>query len=60
MMVIIPNGKKQTTITLKDILYCPGISPTLVSISMLAKDGYTVIFHGMMCCIFNLKKEVIG
>ena len=59
-MVIIPNGEKQTAITLKDILYCLGIGPTLVSISMLAKDGYTVIFQGMTCCIFNLKKEVIG
>ena len=60
MKVTILNGEIQTMIMMKDILYCLGIGPTLVSISALAKDSYTIVFQGMACHVYNLKKELIG
>ena len=56
----IPNGSKTTEILLKNVLYCPGIGQTLVSISGLAKEGYSILFEGTSCRIYNKKRILIG
>ena len=33
MKIDIPNGRDSTTVTLKDMLYCPDLSYTLVSLA---------------------------
>ena len=55
----IPNVKTMSSILLTDILYCPEMGLTLVSISKLADDGFHSHFV-LRCKIFEERKRVIG
>lgn len=44
LRVKIPNGPKSTTILLKEVLHCPDMGLTLVSIGKITSAGYKVIF----------------
>jgi hypothetical protein len=54
------NGSATTTILLKNVLHCPNMGLTLVSIGKITAAGYKVIFRGPTCKIFDLRDKVIG
>jgi hypothetical protein len=58
--IMIPNDGLTTTIVLKDVLYCPHIGLTLISISKIAEAGYAVLFRGTQCRIFDRSRMLIG
>jgi hypothetical protein len=61
MLIHLPNGDQGTSrIYLMNALYAPTMGVTLVSISRVAKAGYTVIFSGDFCRIYKANKERIG
>ena len=60
LRIKIPNGSDATTILLKDVLHCPDMGVTLVSIGKIATAGYKVIFRGLACKIYDTKDKVIG
>ena len=45
LKIDVPNGSSSTCITLKDALYAPDMSLTVVSISKIADAGYTVLLR---------------
>ena len=60
LRIKIPNGPNTTTILLKDILHCPDMGLTLVSIGKITAAGYKVIFRGLTCRIYDSKDKIIG
>ena len=48
LWIKILNGWGMTTVLLKDILYCPDIGLTLVSIGKITATGYKVIFETLL------------
>ena len=61
MYVNIPNREKSNSrILLKDVLYAPSMGVTLVSISKVASAGWTVIFSGNSCRIYNKDRVMMG
>ena len=60
LRIKIPNGSSATTILLKDVLHCPDMGLTLVSIGKIAAAGYKVIFKGLACRIYDTKDKVVG
>ena len=59
LRIKIPNGPGMTTVLLKDVLHCPDMGLTLVSIGKITAAGYKVIFRGQTCKIYNSKDRVI-
>ena len=59
LCIKIPNGLNQTTILLKDVLHCPDMGLTLVSIGKITGAGYKVMFKGSICRIYDTKDKVI-
>ena len=51
LLIRIPNGKGSTPMLLKDVLHCPDIGPTLVSIGRIDDAGYAVLFQNGTCSI---------
>ena len=51
MRVGIPNGKTTTHVTLKDILYCPDLAFTLISLTRCDAAGYSVLLKDQKCLI---------
>ena len=60
LRIKIPTSSEMTTVLLKDVLHCPDMRLTLVSIGKIAAAGYKVVFHGYTCKIFNPRDKVIG
>ena len=60
LWIRIPNGTSVTTVLLKDILHCPDMGLTLVSVGKITAASYKVIFRGMTCKIYDSKDKVIG
>ena len=60
LRVKVPNGHSMTTILLKDVLHCPDMGLTLISISRVAAAGYASLFRGSTCKIFDQRKKQIG
>ena len=56
----LPNSPAKTTILLKDVLHCPDMGLTLVSIGKITSASYKVIFWGPICKIFDSRDKVIG
>ena len=52
-----PNGTIATTILLKDVLYCPDMGLTLISIRKITATEYKVIFRDT---IYDQKDKVIS
>ena len=59
MHIKIPNSKTMSSILLTDILYCPEMGLTLVSISKLADASFHSHFV-LHCKIFDERKKKIG
>jgi len=51
LKIDVPNGSSSTSITLKDTLYAPDMTLTVISISKIANAGYAVSFKGQECKI---------
>ena len=45
LQIKIPNGISTTTVLLKDVLHCPDMGLTLVSVGKITAAGYKVIFR---------------
>ena len=58
--VKVPNRDMTMQILLKDILYVPSMGVTLVLTSKLAVAGYSALFCGSVCDIFNPHKKLVG
>ena len=59
LKIDVPNGASTTPITLKDALYAPDMSMTVVSISRIAGAGYSVAFKGTNCMIKNQHGTIV-
>jgi Pol polyprotein, beta-barrel domain len=53
MRIGIPNGKMTMHVTLKDVLYCPDLAFTLVSLTRCDAAGYVVLLKDRKCLIRN-------
>ena len=60
MKVDIPNGNKSTAVTLQDVLYCPDLGYTLVSLVKCDTAGFTVVLKDRSCFIKDSKGIQIG
>lgn len=47
-------------ITVKDVLYVPGLSPNLFSVSEMTTKGLTLKFEEETCEIFNKSYEIMA
>jgi len=57
---IINEDEDVSTIKVKDVLYVPGISANLLSVSKIAKKGYSLIFNSQGCKIVTGKISING
>ena len=55
MKIDIPNRRDSTAITLKDVLYCPDLGYTLVTLVKYNATGFTVTLKYKSCCIKRLQ-----
>ena len=60
LCIKIPNGSRTMTVLLKDVLHCPDMGLTLVSIGKITSTGYKVMFQGPTCKIFDQNDKLIG
>ena len=61
MIIHLPNGDHgPSRAVLMNALYAPSMGVTLVSISLIAKAGCTVVFSGEFCRIYKANKERMG
>ena len=60
LKIEVPNGTSRTPILLKDVLHAPDMGLTIVSISRIAKAGYSVTFKDKACQIKNKSGKTIG
>ena len=60
MEISIPNGATSTNVTLQDVLYCPDLAFTLVSLARCDTAGYTVLLKDQACVINNKTGHTIG
>jgi hypothetical protein len=60
LLIKLLNGPAMTTILLKNVLHCPNMGLTLVSISKITATSYKVIFQGPTCKFFDSQDKVIG
>lgn len=61
MYILIPNGPGgESRVLLKDVLYAPSMTVTLVSISRIALSGSTLVFHGEHCRIYDKNRRLLG
>ena len=51
----IPNRRDSTTVMLKDVLYCPDLGYTLVSLAKCNAASFTVTLKDKSCCIKDTK-----
>jgi Pol polyprotein, beta-barrel domain len=59
MRIGIPNGKTTTHVTLKDVLYCPDLAFTLVSLMRCDAAGYSVLLKDRKCWIQDMKGTLL-
>ena len=61
MWIDVPKADgKSTKVLLKDVLYAPDISVTLISISKIASAGFKVLFERSLMKISNAKEKLVG
>ena len=53
MQIAVPNGEKKTTLTLKNVLYTPNITFTLISMGRCDNAGFSSTFVDGKCSIQN-------
>lgn len=57
--IICCNGNTKRTITLKNVLYVPGLHSNLLSVKKITGNGFTIEFKKKVCNILEDKKIVI-
>ena len=60
LRIQVPNGESFTPVILRDALYAPEMALTVVSISRIARAGYSVSFEGNACKITDNKGKTVG
>ena len=60
LQIEVLNSSSTTAVLLKDAFHAPDMGVTIVSISQIAKAGYTVSFEGDSCKIKNRSGTIIG
>ena len=60
MKINMPNGKDTTAVTLQDVLYCPDLGYTLISLAKCNTAGFTVLLKDNSCCIKDSNSRQIG
>jgi hypothetical protein len=60
LYVEIPNGGSMTKLLLKHVFYAPHLNFTIISVSRLVADGYTIIYQNDLCKIENQNAEIMG
>ena len=60
MNINVPNGKDMTTVVLKDVLYCPDLGYTLVSLVKCNVAGFSILLKDKSSCIKDSKGYQIG
>ena len=60
MKINMPNGKDTTAVTLHDVLYCPDLGYTLVSLAKCDAASFTVLLKDKSCSIKDLNGCQIG
>ena len=61
LKIFLPNGdQKPTPITLKNVLYSPHMAFTLISVSCVARAGFSLFIKSGTCTIRSPTSKVIG
>jgi hypothetical protein len=60
LQIKVPNSNASTSMLLRDTLHAPDMGITIISVSHIAKAGYTVCFKGNSCKIRNPSGNTIG
>jgi hypothetical protein len=60
MHIELPNGQSKSWILLKNVLYTPAMGLILVSISKIAKAGFTTVFHKNILKIIGPRDSILG
>jgi len=60
MRVQVPNGDKSKEMYVKDMLYAPNLSVTLLSVACIIQAEYTLHFKQQGCQIFDPKNRQLG
>ena len=56
----VPNGKSVTNIILKEVLYTPDITMTLIAMCHIDQAGHCSTFQGEACTIHGRKGYIVG
>ena len=59
LRVEVPDGESSTPITLKDVLYAPDLSHTVISINLISVAGYSVTFEDCKCIIKDKRRDTV-
>jgi hypothetical protein len=59
LWVEVPDGKSSTSITLKDVLYAPNLSNTVISVNRISLAGYSVTFEDSKCIIKDKRRNMV-
>jgi len=51
LQVCVPNGNSMTTVTLKNVLYCPDLAFMLISLMQCNMAGYSALLKNRRCTI---------
>src|SRR5882724_9051225 len=60
MCISIPNGERTSHVVLKDVLYCPDLTFTLVSLSQCDLAGYLALLKDQQCHICDSQGTTVG
>ena len=60
MYIMVPKGETKTKVLLRDVLYAPAMSATLISISKIAVAKHTVTFRNSILEIYDPAGKQIG
>ena len=60
MCISIPNGERTSHVVLKDVLYCPDLAFTLVSLSRCDLASYLALLKDQQCHICNSQGTTVG
>ncbi|KAJ3522993.1 hypothetical protein NMY22_g11644 [Coprinellus aureogranulatus] len=56
----LPLGEESRTLLLKNVLHCPDLHSTLVSVSKLDLAGYKCVFQNRTCRVYNPSGVLVG
>jgi hypothetical protein len=59
LRVEVPDGESSTSITLKDVLYAPDLSNTVISVNRISLAGYSITFEDSKCIIKDKRWNMV-